>query len=151
VEHHKKKGSRQSKYTIAAPASCDKRFWVWNIKQFKLGVFRWYIIKDIFQHSRRQSLHRQITRLFGQPEGKNISATSSSISTTVACYARGLAVTHSRKLSATLGGSTSTRPGVRKITLKTYDFIDISNTMIPTTLRGSTTTLPPIVVVILRQ
>jgi hypothetical protein len=50
-----------------------------------------------------------------------------------------------------LGGSTSTRPGVRKITLKTYDFIDINNATIPTTLGGSTTTLPPIVIVILRQ
>jgi hypothetical protein len=43
----------------------------------------------------------------------------------VPCYARGLAVAHSRKLSATVGGSISTRPGVRKITLKTCDFIDI--------------------------
>jgi hypothetical protein len=40
---------------------------------------------------------------------------------------------------------------VRKITLKTYDFIDISNVMIPTALGGSTTTSPPIVVVILRH
>jgi hypothetical protein len=40
---------------------------------------------------------------------------------------------------------------VRKITLKTYDFVDISNTAIPTALGGSTTTSPPIVVVILRQ
>jgi hypothetical protein len=40
---------------------------------------------------------------------------------------------------------------VRKITLKTCDFVDISNTAIPTALGGSTTTLPPIVVVILRQ
>jgi hypothetical protein len=40
---------------------------------------------------------------------------------------------------------------VRKITLKTYDFIDISNTTIPTTLGGSTTTSPPIMVVILRH
>jgi hypothetical protein len=40
---------------------------------------------------------------------------------------------------------------VRKITLKTYDFIDISNTAIPTALGGSTTTLPTIVVEILRQ
>jgi hypothetical protein len=50
-----------------------------------------------------------------------------------------------------LGGSTLTRPGVRKITLKTYDFADISNITIPTTLGGSTTTSPPIVIVILRQ
>jgi hypothetical protein len=40
---------------------------------------------------------------------------------------------------------------VRKITLKTCDFIDISNTMIPTALGGSTTTSPPIVIMILRQ
>jgi hypothetical protein len=40
---------------------------------------------------------------------------------------------------------------VRKITLKTCDFIDISNAKIPTTLEGSTTTSPPIVIVILRQ
>jgi hypothetical protein len=40
---------------------------------------------------------------------------------------------------------------VRKLTLKTCDFVDISNTTIPTALGGSTTTLPPIVVVILRQ
>jgi hypothetical protein len=68
----------------------------------------------------------------------------------VPCHARGLVVAHSRKLSATLGGSTSTRPGVRKITLKTCDFIDISNATIPTTLGGSTTTSPPIVIMILR-
>jgi hypothetical protein len=40
---------------------------------------------------------------------------------------------------------------VRKITLKTYDFIDISNTAIPTALEGSTTTSPPIVIMILQQ
>jgi hypothetical protein len=40
---------------------------------------------------------------------------------------------------------------VQKITLKTYDFIDISKTAIPTTLRGLTPASPPIVVVILRQ
>jgi hypothetical protein len=50
-----------------------------------------------------------------------------------------------------LGGSTSTRPGVRKIIFKTYDFVDISNATIPTTLGGSTTASPPIVVVTLRQ
>jgi hypothetical protein len=43
---------------------------------------------------------------------------------------------------------------VRKLTLKTCDFIDISNTLasdtaIPTKLGGSTTTTPPIVAVIL--
>jgi hypothetical protein len=40
---------------------------------------------------------------------------------------------------------------VRKLILKTYDFVDISNATIPTTLGGSTTTSPPIVIVILRQ
>jgi hypothetical protein len=40
---------------------------------------------------------------------------------------------------------------VRKITLKTYDFVDISNATIPTALGGSTTTSPLIVIVILRQ
>jgi hypothetical protein len=79
---------------------------------------------------------------------KNISTTSASA---MACYARGLVIARSCKLSTTLGGSTSTRPGVQKITLKTYDFVDISNTTIPTTLGGSTTTSPPIVVVIIRQ
>jgi hypothetical protein len=69
----------------------------------------------------------------------------------VPCHARGLVVAHSRKLSATLGGSTSTRPGVWKITLKTCDFIDISNVTIPTALGGSTTTSPSIVDTILRQ
>jgi hypothetical protein len=68
---------------------------------------------------------------------------------------------------ATLGGSSSPRtranyrqrsgarhqlaPECEKITLKIYDFIDISNMVIPTALGGSTTTLPPIVIVILRQ
>jgi hypothetical protein len=40
---------------------------------------------------------------------------------------------------------------VRKLILKTYDFINISNATIPTTLGGSTTASSPIVVVILRQ
>jgi hypothetical protein len=39
---------------------------------------------------------------------------------------------------------------VRKIKLKTYNFVDISNTAIPTVLGGSTTASPPIVIVILR-
>jgi hypothetical protein len=65
--------------------------------------------------------------------------------------ARGLVVVHSRKLSATLGCSTSTRSGVRKFILKTYDFVDISNATIPTTIGGSITTSPLIVVVILRH
>jgi hypothetical protein len=38
---------------------------------------------------------------------------------------------------------------VRKLILKTCDFVDISNAMIPTALGGSATTSPP--VVILRQ
>jgi hypothetical protein len=40
---------------------------------------------------------------------------------------------------------------VRKIILKTYDFVDISNATILTALGGSTTTSPPILVLILRQ
>jgi hypothetical protein len=40
---------------------------------------------------------------------------------------------------------------VRKIILKTYNFFDISNTTIPTALEDSTTTSPPIEIVILRQ
>jgi hypothetical protein len=39
---------------------------------------------------------------------------------------------------------------VRKITFKTNDFVDISNATIPTALGGSTTTSPPIVIVVLR-
>jgi hypothetical protein len=58
---------------------------------------------------------------------------------------------HPRKLSATLGGSTSTRPGVQKIMLKNCDFVDIRNVTIPTALGGSTTTSPPIVDTILRK
>jgi hypothetical protein len=88
--------------------------------------------------------------LLGQLEGKT-STTSSSRSSIAACHARGFAAARSHKLSATLGGSTSTRPGVQKIILKTYDFVDISNATIPTALGGSTTTPSPIVVMILRQ
>jgi hypothetical protein len=61
----------------------------------------------------------QVTHLYANngcsnnPE-KNTSTTSSSTSSTTAstavCYARGFAAAHSRKLSATIGGSTSTRP-----------------------------------------
>jgi hypothetical protein len=40
---------------------------------------------------------------------------------------------------------------MRKLILKTYNFVDISNTTIPTMLGGPTTAFPPIVVVILRQ
>jgi hypothetical protein len=40
---------------------------------------------------------------------------------------------------------------VRKLILKTYNFVDISNAVIPPALGGSTTTSPPIVIVILRQ
>jgi hypothetical protein len=89
-------------------------------------------------------------RLLGQLE-ENTSTTSASSASTATCNAQGLAVVRLRKLSATLGGSTSTRPGVRKLTLKTCDFININNATIPTALGGSTTTSPPIVVVILRQ
>jgi Tfp pilus assembly protein PilE len=77
------------------------------------------------------------------------STSSTTSASTTACHARGLITAHSCKLSTTLGGSTSTRPGVRKITLKTYDFVDISNATIPTMLGGSTTTSPPIMIVIL--
>jgi hypothetical protein len=48
----------------------------------------------------------ELSGLRRQPK-KNISTNSSS---TMACYARGLVVVYSRKLSAMLGGSTSTRP-----------------------------------------
>jgi hypothetical protein len=82
---------------------------------------------------------------------KNISTTSTSTSVTAASHARGLDAAYSRKLSAMLGGSTSTHLGVQKITLKTCNFVDISNTPITTTLGDSTTTLPPIVDTILRQ
>jgi hypothetical protein len=64
----------------------------------------------------------QLFRLFGQPGDYFIFTES-----TAACYVQGLTIAHSRKLSAMLGGSTSTRPGVRKITFKTYDFVDISS------------------------
>jgi hypothetical protein len=77
------------------------------------------------------------------------STSSTTSASTATCQARGLAITHSHKLSTTLGGSTSTRSGVRNLILKTYDFVDINNAMIPTTLGGSTTTLPPIVIAIL--
>jgi hypothetical protein len=40
---------------------------------------------------------------------------------------------------------------VRRLILKTYNFVDISNTAIPTSLGGSTTASPSIVIVILRQ
>jgi hypothetical protein len=43
---------------------------------------------------------------------------------------------HSRKLSATLGGSTSTRSGVPKIILKTCDFVDINKRDDPNNARG---------------
>jgi hypothetical protein len=99
--------------------------------------------------------HRLLARLFRQLE-KNILTTSSSTSSTTststaAFHARGLAAAHSRKLSATLGGSTSTHPSVRKFILKTCNFVDINNATIPLGLRGSTTASPLIVIVILRQ
>jgi hypothetical protein len=40
---------------------------------------------------------------------------------------------------------------MRKLILKTYDFVGIGNATIPTALESSTTTLPQIVIVILRQ
>jgi hypothetical protein len=104
------------------------------------------------QRTTRIKIFQLLVELLGQTE-ENILTTSTSSTTvsTATCYARGLAAAHSRKLSATLGGSTSTRPWVRELTLKTCDFIDIGNATIPTTLGGSTTTLPPIVILILRQ
>jgi hypothetical protein len=45
----------------------------------------------------------------------NSSSTSSTTSATAASHARGLAVTYSRKLSMTLGGSTSPRPECEKL------------------------------------
>jgi hypothetical protein len=62
-----------------------------------------------------------------------------------------LRLQHCRLRLTMLGGLTSSRPRVRKITLKTCNFVDISNTKIPRTLGGSTTTSSPIVVVILWQ
>jgi hypothetical protein len=59
-----------------------------------------------------------------------------------------------RALAQTIGnarGLDINSPRSTENHLKTYDFIDISNAMIPTTLGGSTTASPPIVVVILRQ
>jgi hypothetical protein len=103
--------------------------------------------KIIHQDARLSARYQQ---LFRQLRGKNISTTSSSTSSTAASHARGLVAAYSRKLSATLGGLTSTRPGVQKIILKTCDFIDISNATISTTLGGSTTASPSIVIVILR-
>jgi hypothetical protein len=96
------------------------------------------------------------TTLFRQPE-ENILITwlltSSTTASTVACQVWGLIDVHSCKLSATLGGSTSTRPGVRKIVLKSQDlqFCWHQQHGDPTVLGGSTKTLSPIVVVILRQ
>jgi hypothetical protein len=40
---------------------------------------------------------------------------------------------------------------VRKFTLKTCNFVDISNTALPTTLGGSTTTSPPILAILRQQ
>jgi Mrp family chromosome partitioning ATPase len=75
-----------------------------------------------------------------------------------------LRLQHRRLRLATLGGSTSrTRafsnargldinsPLSAENHIKTCDFIGISNAVIPTTLRGSTTTSPLIVDTILRQ
>jgi hypothetical protein len=57
-----------------------------------------------------------------------------------------------RVLMQTIGnaqGLDINSPRSAKITFKTLHFIDISNATIPTALGGSTTTLPPIVIVIL--
>jgi hypothetical protein len=59
-----------------------------------------------------------------------------------------------RELAQTIGnarGLDINSLGVWKITLKTCDFVDISNTAISTALGGSTTASLPIVIVILRQ
>jgi hypothetical protein len=61
---------------------------------------------------------------------------------------------HHRVLAQTIGnarGLDINSPRSAENHLKTCDFIDISNAMIPTTLGGSTTTSPPIVAAILRQ
>jgi hypothetical protein len=59
---------------------------------------------------------------------------------------------HRRALAQTIGnarGLDINSPLGAENHLKTYDFDDINNTTFPTTLGGSTTTLPPIVIVIL--
>jgi hypothetical protein len=61
-----------------------------------------------------QDQGKKIIKLCGQPK-ENILTTSSSTSSTTSVsavphHSRGLVVMHSRKLSAMLGGSTSTRP-----------------------------------------
>jgi hypothetical protein len=131
---------------------CSAR-WISHHASAKKEIHRSWLPEISRQHTRLQrqleeekkSTTRRTARSAQLEE--NISTTSS----TAAYHARGLIIACSRKLSATLGGSTSTRPGVRKITLKTYDFIDISKATIPTALGGSTTTSPPIVIVVLRQ
>jgi hypothetical protein len=85
-----------------------------------------------------------LTMLLVQSGEKNILTNSSSTSSTMTCHTRGLTAAHSRKLLATLGDSTSTRPWVRKLILKTCNFIDISNATIPTTLGVSTPTRLPL-------
>jgi hypothetical protein len=135
--------------------STSKTVSIFHIPQTKLLYVDHHKGKKKSKHGctvTRRKIFRLLSNYADNLE-KNISTTSSSISSitasTAACYAQGLAAAHSRKLLATLGGSTSTRPGVRKITLKTCGFIDISNVTIPTTLGGSTTTSPPIVDTIL--
>jgi hypothetical protein len=64
------------------------------------------------------------------------STSSTTSSSTAACYAWGLAAVHSRKLSTTLEGSTSTHLWVRKLILKTCDFVDMSNKTNPNSARG---------------
>jgi hypothetical protein len=108
-----------------------------------------HIKKEKHQATNQLQIDPTSYKLYSNNPEKNILTTSSLTLSTTVCHARGLVVVHSRKLSATLGGSTSTRPCVRKLMLKTCDFIDISNPTIPTTLGGSTTTSPPIVAAIL--
>jgi hypothetical protein len=88
----------------------------------KIQLVRMKISKDIT--GELSELRRQLEEKYFDYNGvspdcsdnpeKSISTTSSSTSSTIsaltaACHARGLVIAHSRKLSATLGGSTSTR------------------------------------------
>jgi hypothetical protein len=66
-------------------------------------------IAPLHASTTRRKIFRLPAELLGQPE-ENTSTTSLSRSSAVPSHARGLAATHSQKLLATLGGSTSTRP-----------------------------------------
>jgi hypothetical protein len=68
----------------------------------------------------------------------------------VPCYAWELVVAHSR-IRQRSGARHQLAPECGKSPSKTCNFVNISNTVIPTTLEGSTTTSPPIVIVILRK